>query len=116
MPHFVVDCSAELLTLRSEEEIMHRLHVSAVESGLFKESEIKVRINPYSSYSIGGKREAFVHVFASIMQGRSTEQKAVLSSAMVTQLVAMFPEVANIAMNVSEFEKNTYCNRDMLQC
>ncbi|WP_281557721.1 5-carboxymethyl-2-hydroxymuconate Delta-isomerase [Thalassomonas sp. RHCl1] len=114
MPHFVVDCCAELLTLQPEEEILRRLHLSAVASGLFKESEIKVRINPYSSYSIGGTREAFVHVFASIMQGRSCQQKAALSKQMVTELVAMFPDVANIAMNVSEFEKLTYCNRDML--
>ncbi|WDE14171.1 5-carboxymethyl-2-hydroxymuconate Delta-isomerase [Thalassomonas haliotis] len=114
MPHFIVDCAAELLTLQPEEEIMRRLHLSALESGLFKESEIKVRINPYSRYSTGGTHEPFLHVFASIMQGRSCQQKAALSKQMVTELVAMFPGLVNIAMNVSEFEKSTYCNRNML--
>jgi len=26
----------------------------------------------------------------------------------------MFPQVSNIAMNVSEFEKSTYCNKNMI--
>jgi len=29
-------------------------------------------------------------------------------------LSEMFPQVSNIAMNVSEFEKSTYCNKNMI--
>lgn len=47
------------------------------------------------------------------MQGRTTEQKAKLSKTIVTKLSEMFPQVSNIAMNVSEFEKATYCNKSM---
>tara|TARA_R110002126_G_scaffold285314_2_gene435563 strand:- start:939 stop:1151 length:213 start_codon:yes stop_codon:yes gene_type:complete len=65
-------------------------------------------------YFVGGKREYFIHVFSSIMQGRTTEQRARLSQLVVEKLVATFPHVPNIAMNVSEFEKATYCNRGML--
>jgi len=65
--------------------------------------------------SVGNKRESFIHVFAHIMQGRKTEQKANLSKQIVTKLVDLFPDIPNIAMNISDFEKITYCNRAMLQ-
>ena len=48
------------------------------------------------------------------MQGRTTEQKADLSKLVVTMLTTIFPDIANIAMNISDFEKATYCNRAML--
>lgn len=115
MPHFVVDCSAEILQHHSEEAIAQQLHQVAVASGLFDLADIKVRLNPYAKYLVGGKPEPFIHVFASIMQGRTIEQRAALSRAVVEKLVGLFPQVPNIAMNISEFEKATYCNRSMLQ-
>lgn len=114
MPHFVVDCSEEILSYQSEENIIEKIHVTANSSKLFDENDIKVRVNPYKKFSVGNKRELFIHVFASIMQGRNTEQKAQLSKSIVGILVSMFPDVPNIAMNVSEFEKATYCNRNMM--
>jgi 5-carboxymethyl-2-hydroxymuconate isomerase len=114
MPHFIIDCSEEILNIHSEEEIIEQLHLVANSSGLFEESDIKVRVHPYQQYSVGNKHELFIHVFSSIMQGRTTEQKAQLSKTVVEKLVSMFPDVPNIAMNVSEFEKATYCNRTML--
>ena len=114
MPHFIVDCSQSILQSQTEEEIIARVHRAANSTNLFEEGDIKVRVNPYTIYSVGNKREDFVHVFASIMEGRSLEQKANLSRLIVRELVAMFPHVPNVAMNVAEFEKASYCNRSML--
>lgn len=114
MPHFIVDCSVEVLESHPEEYIAEQIHLVAVASDLFDIGDIKVRVNPYSKDIVGGKRELFIHVFSSIMQGRTTEQRAKLSQSVVEKLVAMFPHVPNIAMNVSEFEMATYCNRNML--
>lgn len=114
MPHFIVDCSAEVLDLHSMEYIAEQIHLVAAASELFDIGDIKVRINPFSHYSVGGKREQFIHVFSSVMQGRTTEQRANLSKSVLEKLVTMFPNIPNIAMNVSEFEKATYCNRKML--
>ena len=114
MPHFVVDCSQSVLQSQTEEEIIDHVHRAANSTSLFDEGDIKVRVNPFLVYAVGNKREDFVHVFASIMQGRSIEQRADLSRRIVSELVSMFPDVTNIAMNVAEFEKATYCNRAML--
>ena len=111
MPHFVIDCSQELLDQQPEMEILTHVHEVAVASGLFDPGDIKVRLRPNSSYFVGGSLETrFIHVFADIMEGRSTEQKAALSKAVVEQLKALFPDVPFIAMNVRDFEKATYAN------
>ena len=114
MPHFVMDCSESVLKHHEEEFIIEQIHLVASSTGLFDENDIKVRVNSFQKYSVGNKREDFIHVFAHIMQGRTTEQKANLSKQIVAKLVSMFPDVPNVAMNISDFEKATYCNRAML--
>ena len=114
MPHFVVDCSQEILQIHGEESIITRLHRVVSSSGLFEESDVKVRVNPFGTYAVGGGREDFIHVFAWIMQGRSVEQRAALSKAIVSELAAMFPLLPRIAANIAEFEQATYFNRAMM--
>lgn len=114
MPHFIVDCSQSILQSQPEEKIIACVHRAANSTNLFDESDIKVRVNPYTIYSVGNKREAFIHVFASIMEGRSIEARAGLARLIVRELVSMFPDIPNVAMNVAEFERATYCNRGML--
>jgi 5-carboxymethyl-2-hydroxymuconate isomerase len=113
MPHFVMDCSESVLRSHDEEFIIEQIYLVANETGLFDANDIKVRLNPFQKYSVGNKREDFIHVFAHIMQGRTTEQKANLSQQVVAKLVTLFPHIPNVAMNVSDFEKATYCNRAM---
>jgi 5-carboxymethyl-2-hydroxymuconate isomerase len=114
MPHFVVDCSDNILSIHDEESINEQIHILANSTGLFEENDIKVRVNPFKSFLVGNKKEDFIHVFSNIMEGRTIEQKAMLSNVIVKKLTEMFPNVANIAMNVSDFEKATYCNKNML--
>ncbi len=109
-----MDCSESVFNSHQEEIIIEQIHLVAHATGLFDEGDIKVRINPYQKYSVGNKHQDFIHVFAYIMQGRSTEQKAKLSKEVVTKLVSLFPNIPNIAMNISDFEKATYCNRSLV--
>lgn len=114
MPHFILDCSESVLDEYSEERILEQVHLVAQSTRLFEEDDIKVRLNPFKTFLVGNKKQDFIHVFAYIMEGRTTEQKADLSKKVVQKLSAMFPEISKIAMNIYDFEKATYCNRDML--
>ncbi|MGO1070651.1 5-carboxymethyl-2-hydroxymuconate Delta-isomerase [Lysobacter sp. CA199] len=114
MPHFVVDCSQEILQIHNEESIITRLHRVLSSTALFEESDIKIRIHPFLTYAVGGGREDFIHTFAWIMQGRSVEQRAALSKAIVSELAEMFPLLPRIAVNIAEFERATYFNRAMM--
>jgi len=114
MPHFVIDCSEQILKLKSSESIMQIVYDAAESTQLFDEGDIKVRINTYKHYNIGNTKNDFIHIFANIMEGRTSDQKAHLSKAIVTELKLMFPNVAIISMNIRDFEKATYCNRAMV--
>lgn len=114
MPHFVIECSQNIIKLKTPEEIIQAVYTIAEATELFAVGDIKVRINPYVHFTVGGTGNDFIHVFGHIMQGRNTEQKANLSRQIITKLKAMFPDVPVISMNVIDFEKATYCNKKMV--
>ncbi|MEM1408190.1 MAG: 5-carboxymethyl-2-hydroxymuconate Delta-isomerase [Bacteroidota bacterium] len=114
MPHFVIDCSENIISLRSPEELMQQVYDTAESTGLFDKGDIKVRINPFKFYIVGNSKDDFIHIFANIMEGRTTEQKRNLSNKVVAQLKKMFPDVPIISINIRDFEKSTYCNKSMI--
>ncbi|MGS2764901.1 5-carboxymethyl-2-hydroxymuconate Delta-isomerase [Sinomicrobium sp. M5D2P9] len=114
MPHFIIDCSANVLTQMSEPEILTAVFDATNASGLFTEEDIKVRMNPYVRYEVGGKNTDFIHVFGYILEGRTEEQKADLSHRVVKTLTGLFPDIEFIASSVDEFTKAGYCNRHLL--
>jgi len=115
MPHFVIDCSENIAEIQNPKDILEAVHLTANSTGLFDEADIKVRLNPFDKdYLVGGKQEDFIHVFANVMEGRTTDQKANLSKQIVTKLKLMFPNIPFIAINIRDFEKATYCNKTMI--
>lgn len=115
MPHFVIDCSQNILNLNPPDHTLEVVHQAAVHSDLFDSNDIKVRLNPFSEhYSVGGKKQDFIHVFANIMEGRTQDQKAKLSKEVIHQLKALFPSIPYIAINIRDFESATYCNKTMV--
>jgi 5-carboxymethyl-2-hydroxymuconate isomerase len=114
MPHFIIDCSPNVIQLNSPADILRSVHDTAEATGLFAKGDIKARINVYEHYTVGNTANDFIHVFGNIMEGRNTEQKADLSRKIISRLKTMFPAVPVISMNVIDFEKATYCNRTMV--
>lgn len=115
MPHFIIDCSDNIITLKTPNEIMQRVYDTAESSKLFDPGDIKVRINPFKYYNIGKSKDSFIHVFANVMEGRNSLQKSMLSTNIVAELKLMFPNVPIISMNIRDFEKATYCNKSMIK-
>jgi 5-carboxymethyl-2-hydroxymuconate isomerase len=114
MPHFVIDCSENLLLHRTPDEIMQAVYDVAEASGLFANGDIKVRISPYKYYKLGNGKKDFLHIFGNIMEGRSVEQKKILSRKIIERLNQMFPEIPILSVNIDEFEKATYCNKSLI--
>lgn len=114
MPHFILDCSENIINIKSPEEIIKAIYDTAEASELFDKGDIKVRINPFKYYTIGNTQDDFIHIFANIMEGRTTMQKSELSNKMVNKLKSMFPDVTVLSINIRDFEKSTYCNKSMV--
>jgi len=114
MPHFVIECSENTIDKTSLEDTMQTVYNAAESTQLFDKGDIKVRINPFKHYNIGNTKNDFIHIFANIMEGRTSNQKAHLSKAIVMELKSIFPKVPVISMNIRDFEKATYCNKEMV--
>ena len=118
MPHFIIDCSESILSLADPDELVRSVYAAAESTGLFARSGvggIKVRLHPYRHFTNVDAREHFVHVFANIMEGRTTEQKKALSENVVRALKELLPSVEIISMNIRDFEKATYCNATTIE-
>ena len=117
MPHFVIECSENLLNQKKPEEIIQAIYKIAESTNLFAKngvSGIKVRINPYKYFTTVNSDDDFIHVFAYIVEGRTTDQKVDLSKKIVRMLVAMFPSVPIISTDIREIKKETFINKSMI--
>lgn len=114
MPHFIIECSENLIKKVSKQVVMQRVFETALASALFTKGDIKVRIKTYGDYIVGGEKDDFIHVFGNIMEGRTAEQKNKLSSSIVKVLNELFPDAPVVSMNIRDFEKIGYCNKSMI--
>nr|WP_315026303.1 5-carboxymethyl-2-hydroxymuconate Delta-isomerase [uncultured Chryseobacterium sp.] len=114
MPHFIIDCSQDILQQITADKIMNAVYETADATGLFAANDIKVRLHPYEHYQLGNSKKDFLHVFGYIMEGRSTEQKADLSKKISTRLTQLLPELSFLSVNISEFEAATYSNKALI--
>ena len=114
MPHFVIDCSENIIKIKSPKEVIQKVYDTAESTDLFDKGDIKVRINPYKYYNIGNNEDDFIHIFANIMEGRTVSQKKNLSDRVITELKLMFPNTSIISINIRDFEKATYSNKSMV--
>lgn len=114
MPHFIIDCSENLIQQIPPDEIMQAVYEVAEASGLFAANDIKVRLCPYQYFKLGEGKQDFIHIFGNIMEGRSTEQKANLSRKIIERLNQMFPNIAILSINIREFEQATYSNKALI--
>lgn len=114
MPHFIIECSQDILQQRTPDEIMDAVYSVAESTGLFAVNDIKIRLQPYQYYRLGEHKKNFLHVFGYIMQGRSTEQKANLSKQISIRLTELLSDISFLSVNIREFETATYSNKALI--
>ena len=114
MPHFTVDCSENVLSLIEAQSLAEAVHQAALSTELFGEAHIQVRVKASIGYLVGGRQEDFISVFASILEGRTVEQKSALSKAVVSRLCELLPQVPHVHTNVTDLQKGTGCDQSKL--
>ncbi len=72
MPHLIVECSENLATTVSLDDLVRALHEAAIATGVFPLGGIRTRVHVSRHYRIadGDPRHAFVHVLMRIARGR----------------------------------------------
>lgn len=83
MPHVVVDYSDNLTGLNAK-QLLEEINTTLIETELFSPEDIKSRARKDEVFLIGlGVDQAYIHVKAYILSGRTAEQKQLMGGAIV---------------------------------
>jgi 5-carboxymethyl-2-hydroxymuconate isomerase len=114
MPHFIIDCSNNILEQVDAHKLMSVVYDTAQSTGLFADNDVKVRLRPFEYYILGQGKANFIHIFGYIMEGRGTEQKANLSKLIISKLSELNIDTSFLSINIYDFEFATYCNKSLI--
>jgi len=59
MPHFIIECSENIIQQKSPDAIMQAVYDAAEGTGLFAPNDIKVRLRPYQHFKLGKNNTKF---------------------------------------------------------
>jgi 5-carboxymethyl-2-hydroxymuconate isomerase len=80
MPHITIECSANVREIVDLDELVRRVHATALETGVFSVGGLRTRVAERAIYRIadGDPANAFVHVALRVGHGRdlATKQRA----------------------------------------
>lgn len=113
MPNLVLDYPAGLEARLDIDGLLDALHASALASGLFKLTAIKLYARPYAYGRAAGEKTEFVHLSVHMFEGRGAEQKAALSEALLATLDERCPSGLAAAVEICAIEKDSYRKRDV---
>ncbi|SSM63550.1 Putative 5-carboxymethyl-2-hydroxymuconate delta isomerase [Acinetobacter baumannii] len=86
MPHVVVDYSDNLTGLNAK-QLLEEINTTLIETELFSPEDIKSRARRDEVFLIGlGVDQAYIHVKAYILSGRTAEQKQLVGEQLLAAL------------------------------
>lgn len=111
MPHCLVEGSQTLRRLIEPADLLALIEEAAVSCELFTLGELKVRLNLYEHFGVGGTQEDFIHMTVYILAGRTPAQKQRLSTQVVCALVERLPSVEAISLDVRDIDREVFSNK-----
>ncbi|WP_114287483.1 5-carboxymethyl-2-hydroxymuconate Delta-isomerase [Candidatus Halocynthiibacter alkanivorans] len=114
MPHFVLEYSPDLETAHDMQTLCNDICAFAIETGAFPNSgAVKVRATAVGHAALGCERQDFLHATIRLLQGRSEEVQAGLTSGLLALLDEKLPTVANLSVEIKEITTATYAKRNL---
>jgi len=111
MPHCVIEFSEDVADDIAIDDLVAAVHAGAFSSELFPEYDIKTRAIGYRHHRTGQTRDSFVHVAVHLLDGRSDEQKAMLSESLLARIEPMLPNVASVGVEIVDMHRASYRKR-----
>lgn len=108
MPHIIIEYTDGLATNAQIESMLDALHTSIVTTQLFAATHIRIRAQLLRHHRCGGIKRHFIHAQLRIHAGRNSEQKRILSSAVLATLCDQQWPAEVITVEVVEMERESY--------
>ena len=111
MPHCIIDYSQDVAAQLDIDTLIEAVHLGAMDSALFPEYDIKTRAIEFAQHRTGQTRDSFVHVAVHLLDGRSDEQKAGLSEAVLARIEPLLPAVVSVGVEICDMHRASYRKR-----
>lgn len=108
MPHAIIEHSDLDEIGISSPVLLQSVSGAMSESALFDLEDIKVRRHACDAMLNGTNNFSFIHVQLRIMPGRTTEQKASLSSGVLAAISALEGQARSTSVEVVDIDRSTY--------
>ncbi|MDB5655478.1 MAG: 5-carboxymethyl-2-hydroxymuconate isomerase [Tardiphaga sp.] len=111
MPHIVIEHSTDGHAQFDASALMQALHDAAAGTGVVQAADLKIRALAYADYLVAGQRDGFCHVSLYLLEGRTPEQKVMLSEALRTALVQWLPQTKSLSVDIRDMDAVAYKKR-----
>ena len=111
MPHIVIEHSIDDHAPFDAAALMRALHNAAAGTGVVQAADLKIRAVPYADYLVAGTRDGFCHVSLYLLEGRTPEQKVLLSEALRAAMVALLPQTKSLSVDIRDMDATAYKKR-----
>ncbi len=108
MPHFIVECSDGARPEVDTQAFAQEMHKVAVDSGLFNEKAIKVRVVPCVTSLVAGEPQEFVHVTIYLIDGRDKATKKQLATSVHDMIRDKGLSLASVSVDVRDLDREIY--------
>lgn len=111
MPHIVIEYSTDGHAGFDAAAVMRALHEAAAGTGVVQAADLKIRMVAFADYLVAGTRDGFCHVSLYLLEGRTPEQKVLLSEALRAAMVALLPETKSLSVDIRDMDATAYKKR-----
>lgn len=114
MPHIVIDYSEGLDETHDLPALCRAVFDAAADTGVFPDiPSIKVRARPCPHFLLGSDPQSFAHADVGLLDGRTEDQKATVTHAVLSAMDAHLPGVGSLTVDIYDMSRATYAKRTL---
>lgn len=112
MPHIIIEYAKPIADQYDLNALCKQLFEASLETGVFKiPQDVKVRAIPATHWFQQVENDLFIHVTVRLLSGRTTEQKAQITNAILQKADEILKDVGTISVDIKELDPATYARR-----
>lgn len=108
MPHIIVEYAKQRVNDTQLDEILHTIHDSIAQSGLYKPDMIKTRAYAFNKFTHAGGDEPYIHIQARIKATPDVDKKKQLSDVIIKGLSALTIPASVVTVEIIDMERESY--------
>ncbi|MBV7255436.1 hypothetical protein KCG44_01415 [Pacificimonas sp. WHA3] len=111
MPHLIAEHSKDVETRNAIPALFTALMKACDINPSIDAANVKLRAQGFHSYLVAGEIRAFLHLSLAMMGGRSDDEKAALSDALMTAAISAMPVSTEITVEIRDTHRASYRKR-----